>query len=56
MTAPERTDAELLAAVAAGDRRALEALYQRHARWLLTRLHQRCNDADIVDSALQDTF
>ena len=56
VTAPERTDTDLLAAVAAGDRAALEVLYHRHARWLLTRLHQRCNDADLVDSALQDTF
>lgn len=56
VTAPERTDSELLAAIAAGDRSALETLYHRHARWLLTRLHQRCTDADLVDSALQDTF
>jgi RNA polymerase sigma-70 factor (ECF subfamily) len=46
----------LLAAVAAGDRGALEVLYRRHAKWLLLRLHQRCNDDDLVDSALQDTF
>ena len=56
MTAAERTDAELLAAIAAGDRNALETLYHRHARWLLTRLHHRCGDEDLVDSALQDTF
>jgi RNA polymerase sigma-70 factor, ECF subfamily len=56
VTALERTDAELLAAVANGQRDALEVLYHRHARWLLTRLHQRCHDADLVDSALQDTF
>lgn len=56
VTAPERTDPELLAAIAAGDRVALETLYHRHARWLLTRLHHRCTDPDIVDSALQDTF
>ncbi len=54
--APERTDADLLAAIAAGDRRALEVLYRRHAPWLLTRLHQRCRDTDTVDTALQDTF
>jgi RNA polymerase sigma-70 factor (ECF subfamily) len=54
--APERTDADLLEAIAAGDRRAMEALYRRHAPWLLTRLHQRCRDADTVDTALQDTF
>lgn len=56
VTAPERTDPELLAAIAANDRGALEALYHRHGRWLLTRLHQRCTDPDLVDSALQDTF
>ncbi|MCE9622563.1 MAG: RNA polymerase sigma factor [Actinomycetia bacterium] len=56
VTAPERTDADLLAAVAAGDRHALEALYHRHSRWLLLRLQSRCNDDDLVDTALQDTF
>ena len=56
VTAPERTDADLLADVAAGDRHALEALYHRHARWLLLRLQSRCNDDELVDSALQDTF
>lgn len=56
VTAAERTDADLLAAIAAGDRNALEVLYHRHARWLLVRLQQRCSDTDLVDSALQDTF
>ena len=56
VTAPLRTDPELLTAIASGDRGALEALYHRHARWLLVRLHHRCADADVVDSALQDTF
>ena len=56
MTAPERSDTDLLAAIAAGDRAALETLYHRHARWLLGRLQQRCNDDDLVDTALQDAF
>jgi RNA polymerase sigma-70 factor (ECF subfamily) len=56
VTAPEHTDADLLAAVAAGDRRALESLYHRHSRWLLLRLQSRCDDDELVDSALQDTF
>ena len=56
VTAHERTDAELLTAIAAGDRGALESLYHRHARWLLVRLHHRCTDADLVDTALQDAF
>jgi RNA polymerase sigma-70 factor (ECF subfamily) len=56
VTAHEHTDADLLAAVAAGDRRALESLYHRHSRWLLLRLQSRCDDDELVDSALQDTF
>ncbi len=56
VSAPERSDADLLAAVAGGDRDALEVLYHRHARWLWQRLHARCGDPDMVDSALQDTF
>lgn len=52
----QRTDAELMAAVAAGDRDAFAALYRRHAPMLMTRLHRRCADADLVDTALQDTF
>ncbi len=50
------TDADLLAAVHDGDRSALEVLYRRHAPWLTLRLSQRCNDEDLVDQALQDTF
>ena len=51
-----RTDAQLLAAVADGDRRALEELHGRHAPWLGSRLRRRCADADIAAEALQDTF
>ncbi len=50
------SDAELLTAVAAGDRRALAALYERHAPWLTVRLSRRCGDAGMVDEVLQDTF
>lgn len=49
-------DAEVLAAVADGDRRALEILYRRHSPWLVLRLSHRCSDPDMVDEALQDTF
>jgi RNA polymerase sigma-70 factor (ECF subfamily) len=49
-------DAELLAAVAGGDRRALEVLYRRHAPWLVARLARRCSDPGVVDEALQDAF
>lgn len=49
-------DADLARAVAAGDRSALEALYARHAPWLLLRLQRRCADPGLVDEVLQDTF
>jgi RNA polymerase sigma-70 factor (ECF subfamily) len=52
----ERSDAAVVAAIAAGDRRALETLYHRHARMLTVRLHRRCGDPELVDSAMQDTF
>ena len=51
-----RTDQELLAAVADGDRRALRELHDRHVVWVTTRLRRRCSDADIVAEAVQDTF
>jgi RNA polymerase sigma-70 factor (ECF subfamily) len=51
-----QTDADLVRAVAAGDRRALEELYARHAPWLVLRLTRRCNDRHLVDEAVQDTF
>lgn len=51
-----RTDEELLAATAAGDRHALAELYGRHARWLLLRLRSRCADPGLVEEALQDAF
>jgi RNA polymerase sigma-70 factor (ECF subfamily) len=56
VSAPQRTDDELMVAIAAGNHDALEALYHRHARWLMVRLHQRCADADTVDTAVQETF
>lgn len=52
----QRTDADLMAAVAEGDRDALAALYNRHAPMVMARLHRRCADRDIVDTAVQDTF
>jgi len=52
----ERSDEDLLAAVADGDRRALRVLYERHAPWLTLRLARRCADPDAVDDAIQDTF
>ena len=49
-------DVELVARVANQDRTALDELYRRHAPWLVARLSRRCGDADIVDTAVQDTF
>lgn len=51
-----RSDEELVAALADGDRGALRELHQRHAPWLLLRLSRRCPDAGLVDEAVQDTF
>jgi RNA polymerase sigma-70 factor (ECF subfamily) len=53
---PARTDAELIAAVADGDRRAFAELHARHAPWLVVRLSRRCADSGLVDEAVQDTF
>jgi RNA polymerase sigma-70 factor, ECF subfamily len=60
-TAPDRVttgtaDDELVRAVAAGDRRALELLYRRHAPWLAGRLAARTSSRDLAEEALQDTF
>jgi RNA polymerase sigma-70 factor, ECF subfamily len=51
-----RPDAVLVRAVAGGERDALAVLYAGHAPWLVVRLTRRCNDADLVDEAVQDTF
>lgn len=45
-----------MAALCDGDRRALRALHDRHAPWLILRLSRRCRDRGIVDEAVQDTF
>jgi RNA polymerase sigma-70 factor (ECF subfamily) len=55
-TADCNSDEQLLDAVAAGDRHALRALYERHAPWLVLRLSRRCADPVAVDQAVQDTF
>ena len=52
----EPSDAELVAAIAAKDRSALELLYRRHEPWLALRLARRCSDLAIVDEVVQDTF
>jgi RNA polymerase sigma-70 factor (ECF subfamily) len=56
LTATGLGDAELVAAVAAGDKEALAALYRRHAGWLAGRLVARASDAGMAEEALQDTF
>lgn len=56
MQPAEPSDAELLSAVGAGDRRSLELLYRRHAPWLTARLQRRCADPGTVDEVIQDTF
>ena len=53
---PEPSDADLVAALAGGDRSALAALYARHAPWLVLRLTRRCADPNLVDEVVQDTF
>ena len=50
------SDAELVAAIADGDRGALRELYVRHQPWLTARLRHRCSDLDVVGEAVQDTF
>ena len=49
-------DDELVAAVAAGDRQALELLYRRHAPWLAGRLAARTTSRELAEEALQDAF
>jgi RNA polymerase sigma-70 factor (ECF subfamily) len=45
-----------IAAIAAGDRAALRALYDEHYPWLNARLRRRCGDPGVVEEAIQDTF
>lgn len=51
-----RSDAELVTAVADGDRGALRELHDRHVAWVTSRLARRCADRDVVAEAVQDTF
>jgi RNA polymerase sigma-70 factor (ECF subfamily) len=53
---PERTDEQLLAAVAERDRGAFRELYIRHEPWLVPRLARRCSDGGVVEEVVQDTF
>jgi RNA polymerase sigma factor (sigma-70 family) len=49
-------DATLLRRVGDGDSTALREVYERHAPWLFARLLRRCNNREIVQDVLQDTF
>jgi RNA polymerase sigma factor (sigma-70 family) len=51
-----RDDEALLAAVGDASTSALHILYRRHSPWLAVRLRGRCNDPDVVNDVLQDTF
>lgn len=50
-----RSDDALMAAIEAGDERALRELYERHATWLAIRL-RRFLAASAVEDVLQETF
>lgn len=50
---PVPPDAELVAALAGGDRSALAELYARHAPWLVIRLTRRCADRSLVDEIVE---
>jgi RNA polymerase sigma-70 factor, ECF subfamily len=52
----ERSDPELVRALADDEVGALRELYSRHAPWLSVRLSRRCSDRDLVADALQDCF
>lgn len=52
----DRSDAELVAAIADRDRGALRELYVRHEPWLVPRLARRCADHQVVEEVIQDTF
>ncbi len=52
----DRSDEELLRAVADSDTAALRVLYDRHAPWISIRLARRCNDQGLIAEVLQDTF
>ncbi|WP_328320688.1 RNA polymerase sigma factor [Kribbella sp. NBC_00382] len=51
-----RSDSELIAAVAEGDRGAMRELFDRHQPWLSARLRHRCGDPDLVAEAVLDAF
>jgi RNA polymerase sigma-70 factor (ECF subfamily) len=56
MDRQDADDAELLDAVAGGDRASFEQLYRRYAPWLRLKLRYRCADASLVDDIVQEVF
>lgn len=52
---PENRDLDLIRAVAAGDERALRAIYEANAPWLAVRL-RRSLPVSAVEDVLQETF
>jgi RNA polymerase sigma-70 factor, ECF subfamily len=55
-SAGQRTDAELLSAHAAGDRRAFEELFRRHRVQLYRLARRRSRSAEDADDALQEAM
>src|SRR3954465_13927654 len=53
---PARTDADLVAEVAAGNSDALAELYDRHADPLYRAAYRRLGDRQLAEEVLQDTF
>lgn len=51
-----QTDEELIAAMARGEKDALEQLYRRHAGWIGGRLAKATSSRDLAEEALQDAF
>lgn len=51
-----QNDEELIAAMARGDKAALETLYRRHAGWMAGRLAKATSSRDLAEEALQDAF
>lgn len=52
----DRSDEDLLAAVADQDLGALQVLHDRHVPWARGVLRRRCADPDVVAEVTQDTF